>query len=356
MDQVEPRARIGAPRAIANWLFFVAALVVAIVAVGGITRLTESGLSITEWKPVSGVLPPLSEAQWLIEFEKYKQIPEYQQINRGMSLDEFKFIFFWEYIHRVIARLIGVAFALPLAWFWVKGMIPSGFKPRLVGLLLLGGLQGVIGWWMVASGLSERTDVSHFRLAAHLLLALFVLASLLWTARDMLNLAKNAAAPRARITRFTAAVGAILFVQLLFGAFVAGLNAGLVTDQWPLMNDRFFPANEFAMRSFWDAIVNDPYVLHWIHRWWAWVAFAALLIFAIRVKKSGERGTSVAIHALLGIQILLGIATVMSGVDITLAVLHQVVGALLVGAVTWGAHRLGMSQTPMRRSNELANA
>ncbi len=341
MDQVEPRARIGAPRAIANWLFFVAALVVAIVAVGGITRLTESGLSITEWKPVSGVLPPLSEAQWLIEFEKYRQIPEYQQINRGMSLDEFKFIFFWEYLHRVIARFIGLAFALPLAWFWAKGMIPSGFKPRLVGLLALGGLQGVIGWWMVASGLVERTDVSHFRLAAHLLLALFVLASLLWTARDMLNLARNPAAPRARLTPFTLAVGAVLFVQLLFGAFVAGLNAGLVTDQWPLMNDRFFPADEFAMRSFWDAIVNDPYVLHWIHRWWAWVAFAALVMLAIRVKKSGERSTAIAIHALLGIQILLGIATVMSGVEITLAVLHQVVGALLVGATTWGAHRLG---------------
>ncbi|VXC74448.1 COX15/CtaA family protein [Sphingomonas sp. AX6] len=341
MDQVEPRARIGAPRAIANWLFFVACLVVAIVAVGGITRLTESGLSITEWKPVSGVLPPLNEAQWLIEFEKYKQIPEYQQVNRGMSLDEFKFIFFWEYIHRVIARLIGVAFALPLAWFWVKGMIPSGFKPRLVGLFLLGGLQGVIGWWMVASGLAERTDVSHFRLAAHLLLALFVLASLLWTARDMLNLARDPAAPRARLTPFTLTVGAILFVQLLFGAFVAGLNAGLVTDQWPMMNGRFFPTEEFAMRSFWDAIVNDPYVLHWIHRWWAWVAFAALLMLAIRVKRSGERSTSIAIHALLGIQILLGIATVLSGVDIVLAVLHQVVGALLVGAVTWGAHRLG---------------
>lgn len=341
MDQVEPRARIGAPRAIANWLFFVAALVVAIVAVGGITRLTESGLSITEWKPVSGVLPPLTEAQWLIEFEKYRQIPEYQQINRGMSLDEFKFIFFWEYLHRVIARFIGLVFALPLAWFWVKGMIPSGFKPRLVGLLALGGLQGVIGWWMVASGLVERTDVSHFRLAAHLLLALFVLASLLWTARDMLNLASNPAASRARLTPFTLAVGAVLFVQLLFGAFVAGLNAGLVTNQWPLMNDRFFPADEFAMRSFWDAIVNDPYVLHWIHRWWAWVAFAALVMLAIRVKKSGERRTSIATHALLGIQILLGIATVMSGVDITLAVLHQVVGALLVGAVTWGAHRLG---------------
>ncbi len=157
----------------------------------------------------------------------------------------------------------------------------------------------------------------------------------------MLNLASNPAASRARLTPFTLVVGALLFVQLLFGAFVAGLNAGLVTNQWPLMNDRFFPADEFAMRSFWDAIVNDPYVLHWIHRWWAWVAFAALLVFAIRVKKSGDRRTSIAIHAQHGIQILRGIATVMTWDDITLAVLHQVVGALLVGAVTWGAHRLG---------------
>lgn len=341
MDQVEPRARIGAPRAIANWLFFVAALVVAIVAVGGITRLTESGLSITEWKPVSGILPPLTDAQWLIEFEKYRQSPEYLQINRGMSLEAFKFIFFWEYIHRVLGRLIGLALALPLVWFWIKDAIPSGFKPRLVGLLALVGVQGAIGWWMVASGLQQEASVSHFRLAAHLLIALFILASLLWTARDMLNLAKNPSAPAARLTPFTLAVGAVLFVQLLFGAFVAGLNAGLVTNQWPMMNDRFFPADEFAMRSFWDAIVNDPYVLHWIHRWWAWVAFAALVFLAIRVKSTGERGTSIAIHVLLGIQILLGIATVMSGVDITLAVLHQVVGALLVAAVTWGAHRLG---------------
>ena len=203
MLQASSLANPARPRAVANWLFFVAALILAIVVVGGITRLTESGLSITQWKPITGAIPPLTHDQWMEAFRLYQQIPEYQQINRGMSLDEFKFIFFWEYIHRVIARLIGVAFALPLAWFWVKGMIPSGFKPRLVGLLLLGGLQGVIGWWMVASGLSERTDVSHFRLAAHLLLALFVLASLLWTARDMLNLAKNAAAPSRNAARWS---------------------------------------------------------------------------------------------------------------------------------------------------------
>lgn len=338
MTALSPTAR---PRAIANWLLFVALLVVTIVAVGGITRLTESGLSITEWRPVTGTLPPLNEAQWLEEFDKYRQIPEYQQINRGMSLAEFQFIYFWEWFHRIIGRLIGLAIALPLAWFWVKRAIPAGYKPRLIGLLALVGLQGAIGWWMVASGLVERTDVSHFRLAAHLLIALLILAALLWTARDMRLLARDPAAPPARLTGFTIGVAAILFVQLLFGAFVAGLNAGLVTDQWPLMNGRFLPADEFASRSFFDAVINDPYVLHWIHRWWAWVAFAALLVFAVRVKRAGERGTAAAIHALLGVQILLGIATVMSGVEITLAVLHQVVGALLVGAFALGAHRLG---------------
>ena len=162
------------PNAIANWLFFVAALVFTMVVVGGITRLTESGLSITEWKPVTGALPPLSEAEWLAEFAKYQATPEYQEINRGMSLAAFKFIFFWEWAHRLLGRLIGLAFALPLLWFALRRAIPDGYGWRLLALLALGGLQGAIGWWMVVSGLSERTDVSHYRLAVHLLTALFI--------------------------------------------------------------------------------------------------------------------------------------------------------------------------------------
>ena len=341
MDPVSEFRHPIRPRAIANWLTIVAALIVLIVVVGGITRLTESGLSITEWNVVTGILPPLSEAAWLSEFEKYKQIPEYQQINKGMSLAAFQFIYFWEYIHRLLARIIGFAFAVPLLWFAWKRAIPRGYGLRLTGLLALGGLQGVIGWWMVSSGLAERTDVSHFRLTAHLLLALFILAALTWTILDLRNLARDPGYRPARITGLGWAVALILFIQLLYGAFTAGLNAGLVTDQWPLMNGRFFPSEVLAVRSALDAAVNDPAMIHWIHRWWAWVAVIALVILARHARAAGSRAASVAIHSAFGIQILLGIATVMTGVDITLGVLHQGVGALLVIATAWGIHVIG---------------
>ena len=219
------------PIAISNWLYSVAFLVFIMVVVGGITRLTESGLSITEWKPITGALPPLSEADWLSEFTKYQQIPEYREISgpAGMTLADFKFIYFWEWVHRLLGRLIGVAFALPLLWFAVKRAIPSGYAMRLVALLALGGLQGTIGWWMVSSGLSERTDVSHFRLAVHLLTALFILGGLVWTALDLRQLARGNDRP-ARLTGLGLAVLAVLLVQLLFGAYTAGVTAGYVSN------------------------------------------------------------------------------------------------------------------------------
>ena len=321
----------------------VAGLVFAMVVVGGITRLTESGLSITEWKPITGALPPLNEASWLSEFEKYKQIPEYTQINgpAGMTLAEFKFIYFWEWIHRLLGRVIGLAFALPLAWFWVKKAIPAGYKPRLLALLALGALQGTIGWWMVSSGLSARTDVSHYRLAVHLLTALTILGGLVWTALDLHALAKDPLARPATMTGYAATVLSILFIQLLIGAWVAGLNAGYVANTWPLMNDRFYPEGVDTTQGVFFALVNDPYLTHFVHRWWAWVAVAALLLLARRVKKAGVRRASVAIHGTYGIQIILGIATVMTGVNIVLAVSHQAVGALVVASAVWGAHVLG---------------
>lgn len=324
------------PRALSNWLFAVAALVLAIVVVGGITRLTESGLSITEWKPVTGIVPPLTEAQWQAEFAKYQRIPEYQQLNQGMSLAAFKAIFFWEYLHRLIGRLIGMAFALPLAWFWVRGAIPRGYKPRLVALLALGGLQGAIGWWMVKSGLSVRTDVSHIRLATHLSVALTTLGGLVWTALDLRALARNPGSRPARLTGFTVGMLAILAVQIVYGAFVAGLNAGWVTDQWPLMNGHFYPGPTIIGRPFTDAMINDPAVVHFIHRWWAWVAVTALILLA-RAARKGDRRASVAVHAAFGVQILLGIATVMSGMNLVLAASHQLVGALVVAASVWAA-------------------
>jgi cytochrome c oxidase assembly protein subunit 15 len=331
------------PGAIARWLLAVAVLVGVMVAVGGITRLTESGLSITEWKPVTGALPPLTESAWQEEFRNYQQIGEYRQINgpAGMTLADYKFIYFWEWSHRLLGRLIGLAFALPLAWFWVKGAIPVGYKPRLLALLALGALQGVFGWYMVRSGLNaEVTDVSHFWLSIHLLTALFTLAGLVWTALDLRQLVRNPAAVPARLTALGSATALVLFIQLLLGAWVAGLNAGLASDSWPLMQGRFFPEVNWSNGVAW-AVTHEPFLLHFLHRWWAWIAVVFLILLARACKKAGSRTASIAIHSAFGTQILLGIATVMTGVSLWLAVLHQSVGALLVAATAWGIHVAG---------------
>jgi cytochrome c oxidase assembly protein subunit 15 len=332
------------PLALSNLLFTVAALVFAMVVVGGITRLTESGLSITEWKPVTGAIPPLNAADWNHAFQLYMGTPEYQRINgpAGMDLAQFKQIYFWEWLHRLIGRLIGVAFALPLAWFAVRRAIPKGYGWKMAGLLILGGAQGALGWYMVMSGLADRTDVSHFRLSAHLLLALAIMGALIWVAFDLRKLAATGQDNPSRLTRPSILTLAILFVQILYGAWVAGLNAGQVASSWPLMNDRLIPAGVDWSHGVGWAMTNDPYLVHFIHRWWAWVLVATLVIFARRVRHSPNgRAPSIAVHAAFGTQILLGIATVMSGVAIGLAALHQAVGALLVAATVWGAHVVG---------------
>ena len=343
-----PAAR-ARPLALARWLLAVAGLVVLIVAVGGITRLTESGLSITEWKPLTGAVPPLSEAQWRAEFAAYQRIGEYRQVTgpAGMTLADYKFIYFWEWLHRLLGRLIGLAFALPLAWFWIRGAIPAGYKPRLLGLLALGGLQGVFGWFLVRSGLSgQATDVSHFWLSIHLLTALLTLALLVWTALDLRALHRDPVGRRARLTGVAAAAGVVLFVQLLLGAWVAGLNAGLASDTWPLMQGRLFPEVDWSKGLGW-ALAHDPFLLHFLHRWWAWVAVAALVVLARKARRAGARPASIAIHSAFGTQIVLGIATVLTGVALWLAVLHQLVGALLVAATAWGAHAVGRErETP----------
>lgn len=340
------------PARIATWLAVVAALVFMMVVIGGITRLTESGLSITEWKPISGTLPPLTDAAWQAEFDAYKQIPEYTQINAGMTLAQFKGIWFWEYVHRLLGRVIGLAFALPLIWFWARGAIPAGYKPRLLALLALGGFQGAIGWWMVMSGLSERTDVSHIRLAVHLLTALTILGGLTWTIRDLRALARDPQARPARLTALAGGVLAILFVQLLYGAFVAGMDAGQVAGDWPLMQGQFFPAGvEWVGPA---TLVDDPYLVHFIHRWWAWIAAAALILLARAAKSSGDRPVAIGIHVALGTQILLGIATVMTGVAIWLAVLHQAVGALLVITTAAGAWAAGRASRSGARAGQAA--
>lgn len=335
-------------QALSRWLFAVAALIVLIVAVGGITRLTESGLSIVEWKPVTGAIPPLSEDQWQAEFEAYKQIPQYIEVNgpAGMTLAEYKFIYFWEWVHRLLARFIGFAFAIPLAWFWIRKRIPEGYKPRLVALLALGGLQGAVGWWMVSSGLTQDVKVSHFRLAAHLLIALLTLGGVVWTALDLRALSEERR--RSTVTLLSAIALAMLALQLFFGALVAGLRAGYVAgagwfswDAWPTMQGSFVPAGIEWTQGALHALVSDPYLTHFVHRWWAWAVVAVLVVMGRELRKAGQRKVSVAVHSAFGTQVLLGIATVWSGVALWIAVAHQLVGALLVAATVWGAHALG---------------
>ncbi len=334
-------AHSGESTVLARWLLVVAALVFAMVVVGGITRLTGSGLSITEWKPVTGALPPLSETAWLEEFGKYQQSPQFKQVTgpAGMTLADFMFIYFWEWAHRLLGRLIGVAYALPLAWFWLRKKIPAGFKLRLVLLLLLGGLQGVAGWWMVASGLVDRPEVSHYRLAVHLLLALAILGGLVWVALDF-RLHALQSGKKSRLTGFGALVLAVLFVELLLGAFMAGLKAGQVAPTWPLMHGHVYPPGiDWSLDLFRD-MSRHTLLIHFLHRWWAWFVVVALVILARKIRRC-NRLASVVLHSVFGTQILLGIATVMTGVSFVPALLHQAVGALVVASTVWCLHLMG---------------
>jgi len=335
------RAARERPLALARWLLAVAALVIAIVVVGGITRLTESGVSITEWKPVAGIIPPITQAQWQAEFDAYRQTPQYIEVNgpAGMTLATYKFIFFWEWVHRLLARSIGLAFAAPMAWFWARGAIPRGYHARLLALLALGGLQGAIGWWMVKSGIVNDVKVSHFRLATHLLVALLTLGGLVWTALDLIGHARGEKPHR--LTGFGALALAALALQLGMGALVAGLRAGHVASDWPLMTGRFFPDGVDWSQGALHAALNDPFLTHFLHRWWAWVVVAVLVVMGRKLRKAGMRRVSVAVHSAFGVQILLGIAAVMSGIALWLAVLHQLTGAVLLACTVWGAHALG---------------
>ena len=332
-----PRSR---PHALSNLLFFVAAMVFAMVVIGGITRLTESGLSITEWNVVTGAIPPLSHADWVHKFALYKQTPQYLEIAgpAGMTLAGFKFIFLWEWMHRLLGRVIGLVFFVGVGWFAVKREIPKGYGWRLAALFVLGGLQGAVGWFTVMSGLEGRTEVSPYRLSAHLLFALFLMSALIWTALDL----RDRDARPARLTAWGAAALVILFIQLMLGAWVAGFRAGYVSNSWPLMNGHFVPEGIDWSRGAGFALTHDLYLLHFMHRWWAWVVVAVLVLFARRVKKvEGARAASIAIHSAFGTQVILGILTVLSGIAIWLAVLHQATGTLLLAATVWGAHELG---------------
>ncbi|MCF8709459.1 COX15/CtaA family protein [Rhizorhapis sp. SPR117] len=336
-----PPAPSPRPRQIANWLLCIALLVFLMVVIGGITRLTESGLSITQWNPVSGAIPPLSHSDWVKEFSLYQSTTEYQTVNRHMTLAEFKFIFFWEYFHRLIGRFVGVAFALPFIWFAWKRAIPSGYGWRLAALFALGGLQGAIGWWMVASGLVNRIDVSHIRLAVHLLNAFLIMGGLVWTAWDLRALVRNPAARPARLGGFAIFIMLMLAAQLCLGAFTAGLRAGYAFDSWPLMGGRLFPQDVAMLEPLWRNIIDNPIVVQFAHRWFAWVVAGALVLLALRTQRVGSKGPAHAVMTLVGLQIILGISTLLSGVALWIAVAHQAVAALLVAATVICCHQLG---------------
>jgi len=336
--QVVDRAR---PGALVLWLYSVAALIVLMVVVGGITRLTNSGLSITEWKPISGIIPPLTDAAWQAEFANYRKIPEYRAIHASMTLDGFKAIFFWEYLHRLLGRVIGAAFALPLIVFAVRRQIPHGFGPRLAAILALGGLQGAIGWWMVASGLSVRTDVSHFRLAVHLTTALVILGGVVWTALDLAERRRFVMAEPARLTGVAAAALALLMVQIVWGAFTAGLDAGYAYGSWPLMGDSLFPAGVPMLSPGWINAIDNPVVVQFIHRWFAFAAATGLGLLAWRAARAGEGRVAGVLIALVLVQIALGVATLLSGVALPIAVAHQANAALTLIAAVVAAHRIG---------------
>ena len=333
-----PTAR---PRAIALWLLAVAALVFLMVVVGGITRLTESGLSIVRWEPISGAIPPIGEEAWAAEFEAYRQSPQYRQVNSGMNLADFKSIYFWEYVHRLLGRVIGMAFALPLAWFVWKRAIPRGYGWKLAALLALGALQGAIGWWMVASGLVDRPEVSHIRLAVHLIAALAIFGALLWVALDLLGLARNPGSPPARMPTAGIWMLSLLFLQFLFGAYVAGLEAGYAYSSWPKMGDEWFPAEAPLLDPFLRNFADNPIMVQFVHRWLAFAVAAAALVLAAGAWRRGHRQAAGALSAAVILQILLGILTLLSGVELSIAVAHQATAALLLAAALVTAHRLG---------------
>jgi cytochrome c oxidase assembly protein subunit 15 len=334
-----PEAAAPRPAAISRWLIAVAALIFAMVVVGGITRLTESGLSIVRWEPVSGAVPPLSQDQWQAEFDAYRATPQYRQVNRGMTLADFKQIYFWEYVHRLLGRLIGLAFALPLLWFWWRRAIPAGEGWKLGGLLALGALQGAIGWWMVASGLVERPEVSHVRLAIHLLTALAIFGAMIWVALDMRALARGGE-PGQRAPLLAVWTLSVLFLQFLFGAYVAGLGAGYAFNSWPLMGDELFPSETPMSSPFMGNFADNPVVVQFVHRWLAFVAAGLVLSLAVAAYRAGRRGHGLVLAAAVIFQVQLGILTLLTGVEIRVAAAHQAMAALLLAAVVATAHAL----------------
>lgn len=320
-------------RALRIWLWTAAALVFCMVVLGGTTRLTESGLSITEWKPITGVLPPLSQADWLAEFSRYKEIPQYRELFSTMTLDGFKFIFLWEWSHRLLGRLIGLVFAVPLVIFWLRGMIPRGLTPKLVGILALGGLQGFVGWWMVSSGLVHRVEVAQERLALHLILASITFALIVYIASSLTP--RKTVAPQSVVQslgglrRFASATIILVLVQIFLGGLVAGLRAGRAYNTWPLMDGHLIPPSDLllALEPYWRNFMDNLAMVQFQHRIVAYVVFALVVAQAVCAKiwAPGSRPMKRAFHlfGLVFVQVGLGIMTLLLVVPLWAGLVHQ---------------------------------
>ena len=326
------------------WLVAVAALIAIMVLVGGATRLTESGLSIVEWKPVTGTLPPLNQAEWAQAFEGYKAIPQYRELNAGMSLAEFKTIFWWEWSHRLLGRVIGAVYLLPFLYFLWRGALGAELKRRLWLIFGLGALQGAVGWWMVASGLSQRTEVSQYRLATHLVLALVIFAATVWTLRRLTDRPHAAAPSRLKITGV--ALLALTFLQIYFGALVAGLRAGRVYNTWPEIDGAFIPsvARLFFEEPWWRNLFDNTLTVQFEHRMTAYALLALAVLHAIDTVRSravaAVTGGAWWLVAAITLQAVLGILTLLHQVPIDLALAHQATAIVVLTLAVLQTERL----------------
>ena len=352
----EPGAR--ARVQVAAWLLACCALVFAMVVVGGVTRLTHSGLSIVEWQPILGTLPPINEAQWLETFGKYQLTPEYRKVNQGMSLDAFKSIFWWEYFHRLLGRMIGVVFLLPLVWFWWLRQIDRPLALKLGGIFVLGALQGAMGWYMVKSGLVDNPRVSQYRLTAHLSFALAIYAAMLWTALGLLYpVARGAVAPPAPLRRVSWIVTAVVAYTVVTGGFVAGIRAGFAYNTFPLMNGHLLPPEIFMLEPWQLNFFNNMATVQFDHRLGAWLLALLVPWFWLQARREALAPRArLAGHLLLGmlaLQVALGIATLLLLVPIPLAAAHQGGAVLLVTAALLANHALRAHPTPAQAGTNL---
>lgn len=340
---------ITSTRPLAYWLFVCAAMVWLMAIIGAATRLTESGLSIVDWRPVSGSIPPLNDTDWQEEFTKYQTSPQYQKVNQGMGLAEFKKIFWWEWVHRFWGRLIGVVFALPLAFFWLRNLIPQNYKWPMVGVLLLGGSQGLVGWLMVASGLVDQPAVSHYRLAAHLMMAALIFMTLLWFAVKFWDLDRTKTTVRRPLYKHGAAMLGMVLITMFWGAMVAGLRAGLVYNEFPLMGGQIMPPDMWHLQPIWlNLFANHPAV-QFVHRWLGVTTGLMGMAMGIRgwlspfpkdqpaeSQSKTVRNILIAIGITAVLQVSLGITTLLTHVQIHTAVAHQATAFVLLGLlVVW---------------------